>query len=212
MTTEPITTPEVDVEAVGTAEAAPAAIAPEDVYGAGPGDNRPQRGGRGGPRGRGPGGRDGRGPRRDRPERAKSEFDQKTISVRRVTRVMAGGRRFNFSVALVAGDRKGRVGVGLGKAGDTAAAIDKALRDAKKHMIKIPLTKSGSIAHDVSAKHASSTIVIRPAAGKGLVAGASVRIVLELGGVKDVTAKVLSRSHNSLSNARAAIDALSQLR
>jgi small subunit ribosomal protein S5 len=201
MTTEP-TNPTPD--AVDTA--VPAAIAPEDVYGAGPGDNssRDTRAGRGAT--------GGRGPRRDRPERAKSEFDQKTISVRRVTRVMAGGRRFNFSVALVAGDRKGRVGVGLGKAGDTAAAIDKALRDAKKHMIKIPMTKSGSIAHDVAAKCASSTIIIRPAAGKGLVAGASVRIVLELGGVKDVTAKVLSRSHNSLSNARAAIDALSKLR
>lgn len=172
--------------------------------------------GRGAPRGRGGmrgrGGRDLRGPRRDRPERAKSEFEQKTISVRRVTRVMAGGRRFNFSVALVAGDRKGRVGVGLGKAGDTAAAIDKALRDAKKHMITVPMTKTNSIPFDVAAKHASSSIAIRPAAGKGLVAGASVRTVLELAGVKDVTAKVLSRSHNPLSNARAAIEALAKLR
>jgi small subunit ribosomal protein S5 len=153
----------------------------------------------------------GRGPKTDRAER-KSEFDQKTISVRRVTRVMAGGRRFNFSVAIVAGDRKGRVGVGLGKAGDTAAAIDKAVRDAKKNMITVKTTKSGSIPFDVSSKHASSVITIRPAAGKGLVAGASVRIVLELAGVKDVTAKVLSRSHNSLSNARAAVEALKQLR
>jgi small subunit ribosomal protein S5 len=125
---------------------------------------------------------------------------------------MAGGRRFNFSVAIVAGDRKGRVGVGLGKAGDTAAAIDKALRDAKKHMIKVAMTKTNSIPFDVTAKNASSSIIIRPAAGKGLVAGASARVVLELAGVKDVTAKVLSRTHNPLSNARATIDALKKLR
>jgi small subunit ribosomal protein S5 len=125
---------------------------------------------------------------------------------------MAGGRRFNFSVALVAGDRKGRVGVGLGKAGDTAAAIDKALRDAKKHMIKIPLTDNKSIPHDIDGKHGASTIVIRPAKGRGLVAGASARVVLELGGVSDVTAKIHTRSRNTLNNARAAIDALKKLR
>lgn len=163
---------------------------------------------------RGRGGRDAGRPQnrgQQRPER-KSEFDQKTISVRRVARVMAGGRRFSFSVALVAGDKKGRVGVGLGKAGDTAAAIDKALRDAKKHMIRIPLTENKSIPHDVTGRHAASTITIRPARGRGLVAGAAARIVLELGGVSDVTAKVLSRSRNKLNNARAAVDALKKLR
>lgn len=212
MTTENQNNPvEETVEAVeDTAE-----VVAEPAADAAPADDRAARGNfrdrRGGARGAGRGGRDGRG-RSPRPERAKSEFDQKTIQVRRVTRVMAGGRRFNFSVAIVAGDRKGRVGVGLGKAGDTAAAIDKALRDAKKHMIKVVMTKTNSIPFDVSAKSASSTIVIRPAAGKGLVAGASVRTVLELAGVKDVTAKVLSRTHNPLSNARAAIVALKKLR
>lgn len=171
--------------------------------------------GRGGPRGRGGkddkgGERGGRGGRNDRGER-KSEFDQKTISVRRVARVMAGGRRFSFSVAVIAGDRKGRVGVGLGKAADTAAAIDKAVRDAKKHMIKVPMTASKSIARDVSGKHAASRVTIRPAKNRGLVAGASVRLVLELAGVTDVTSKVLSRSRNKLNNARAAIEALKQL-
>ncbi len=166
----------------------------------------PRRGGR-------DGGKEGdkRGGKSDRSER-KSEFDQKTISVRRVARVMAGGRRFSFSVALIAGDRKGRVGVGLGKAGDTAAAIDKALRDAKKHMIKVPLTENRSIPCNVSGKHGASRVDIRPAKNRGLVAGSSVRIVLELGGITDVTAKVLSRSRNKLNNARAAIDALEQLK
>lgn len=171
---------------------------------------------RGGPRGRGGrdgdkgGERGGRGGRNDRGER-KSEFDQKTISVRRVARVMAGGRRFSFSVAVIAGDRKGRVGVGLGKAGDTAAAIDKAGRDAKKHMIKVPMTATKSIAKDVSGKHGASRVTIRPAKNRGLVAGASVRLVLELAGITDVTSKVLSRSRNKLNNARAAIEALKQL-
>lgn len=171
---------------------------------------------RGGPRGRGGregekgGERGGRGGRNDRGER-KSEFDQKTISVRRVARVMAGGRRFSFSVAVIAGDRKGRVGVGLGKAADTAAAIDKAVRDAKKHMIKVPMTASKSIAKDVSGKHGASRVNIRPSKSRGLVAGASVRLVLELAGVTDVTSKVLSRSRNKLNNARAAIEALKQL-
>jgi small subunit ribosomal protein S5 len=124
---------------------------------------------------------------------------------------MAGGRRFSFSVAVIAGDRKGRVGVGLGKAADTAAAIDKAVRDAKKHMIRVPMTASKSIAKDVSAKHAASRVTIRPAKNRGLVAGASVRLVLELAGITDVTSKVLSRSRNKLNNARAAIEALKQL-
>lgn len=154
----------------------------------------------------------GRRPRRGaRPERTRPEFDQKIISIRRVTRVMAGGRRFSFSVAMVIGDKKGRVGVGIGKAGDTQLAIEKAVRDARKHMITVPLTAEGLIPHDVHTKYASSEVMIMPAAGRGLVAGSSVRTVLELGGVKDVTAKLFSRSKNKLNNARAAVEALKQL-
>lgn len=153
-----------------------------------------------------------RGRRTARPERTRPEFDQKIISIRRVTRVMAGGRRFSFSVAMVIGDKNGRVGVGIGKAGDTQLAIDKAIRDAKKHMITLPLNKDGHIPHDVHTKYASSEVMIIPAAGRGLVAGSSVRTVLELGGVKDVTAKIFSRSKNKLNNARAAIEALKQLK
>ncbi len=154
-----------------------------------------------------------RQPRRTskRSERPRAEFDSKIISIRRVARVVAGGRRFAFSVALVAGDRKGSVGIGLGKAGDTALAIDKAMRSAKKHMVKIPLDKDMRIAHDVSAKYCASDVVIIPSPGRGLVAGSSVRTVLELGGVKDVTAKLFSRSKNKLNNARAAVEALAKL-
>jgi small subunit ribosomal protein S5 len=112
---------------------------------------------------------------------------------------------------MVVGDRKGAVGVGLGKAGDTAAAIDKAVRAAKKNVIRIPLTKNKSLRHDVSAKFGSSEIVLYPAVGRGLVAGSSLRTVLELAGITDVTGKVLSRSKNKVNNARAAVEALKTL-
>lgn len=158
-------------------------------------------------------GRNDRRPRRQaRPERVRPEFEQKIISIRRVTRVMAGGRRFSFSVAMVIGDKKGKVGVGIGKAGDTQLAIEKAVRDAKKNMITVPMNKDSHIPHDVHTKYSSSEVMIQPAPGRGLVAGSSVRIVLEMGGVKDVTAKIFSRSKNKLNNARAAVEALKQLR
>lgn len=156
----------------------------------------------------------GRGPRRGGPDRGgerRSEFAQKIVSIRRVARVMAGGRRFNFSVSIVLGDKRGRVGVGLGKAVDTALAIDKASRDAKRKMLTLNLTKNRSIPHNIEAKYASSVVEIRPSKGRGLVAGSSVRTVLELAGVTDVTTKLLSRSRNPLNNARAAIEALKQI-
>jgi small subunit ribosomal protein S5 len=150
--------------------------------------------------------------RREFKERVKPEFDQKIIDIRRVTRVVTGGRRFSFSVAVVAGDRAGRVGVGQGKATDTPLAIDKAFRDAKKNMIKIPLTKNHSIPHEVSAKYASSQVMIMPAPGKGVLAGSSVRTVLEFLGAKEVGAKLLSRSKNKVNNAKATLKALSKMK
>lgn len=152
-----------------------------------------------------------RRPRSGERDERRSEFAQKMIGIRRVARVMAGGRRFNFSVCIVLGDKKGRVGVGLGKAADTQLAIEKATRDAKRKMITVNLTKNRSIRHNVEAKYCASVVQIRPSAGRGLVAGSSVRTVLELAGVSDVTAKLLSRSKNSINNARAAVDALKQV-
>ncbi len=168
-------------------------------------------------RGGGSEGGDRRNPRRARrggrrEERVRSEFDQKIISIRRVTRVMAGGRRFSFSVAIVIGNKKGKVGVGIGKAGDTQLAIEKAARSARKNLIEVPMNKHQHIPHDVQTKLSSSEVMIMPAPGRGLVAGSSVRTVLELAGVKDVTAKIFSRSKNKLNNARAAIAALKLLK
>jgi small subunit ribosomal protein S5 len=160
---------------------------------------------RGGPRGGGRG-----GPRREM--RAKPEFDQKIIDIRRVTRVSSGGRRFSFAVSLVAGDRKGRIGVGTGKGGDTALAVEKAFRSARKNLITLNLTKSGSIAHDVKAKYSSARVEMSPAPGKGIAAGSSVRDVIELAGVKDIVAKLRSGTKNKLNNAQAAVLALSMVK
>ncbi len=184
-----------------TQTGAPAAVAERPQRGASR-DNRDRRGGPG-----------ARGPRRggNRPERERSEFAQKMIGIRRVARVMAGGRRFNFSVAIVIGDKKGRVGVGVGKAADTQLAIEKATRHAKRHMITLNLTKNRSIKHNVEAKYCASVVEIRPSPGRGLVAGSSVRSVLEMAGVSDVTAKLLSRSKNPINNARAALQALASV-
>jgi len=187
---------------------APAAVEPVDAVAA------PAAGVPAAPERRGRGQRRGERGRRQgsRPPRARSEFDQKMITIRRVARVVAGGRRFSFSVALIIGNRKGKVGVGLGKAGDTTLAIDKATRDAKKRMITVPLTKDGSITHETEAKYCASRVSLMPAKGRGLVAGSSVRPVLELAGVTDVVAKIHSGSKNGLNNARAAVEALKELK
>jgi small subunit ribosomal protein S5 len=144
-------------------------------------------------------------------DRPKPEFDQKIISIRRVTRVVAGGRRMSFSVAMVIGNKKGSVGLGTGKAGDTALAIAKALKNAKKNMFKVRLTKDMSLPHDISAKFCSSRVVLMPNRGRGLVSGSSVREILLLGGIKDVTSKVHSGSKNKLNNAQATLKALQTL-
>lgn len=145
-------------------------------------------------------------------ERPKPEFDQKMVSIRRVTRVVAGGRRMTFAVAIAIGDKKGSVGLGTGKGGDTAVAIGKALKQAKKNMFKIKTTKDMSIAHEISAKYSSSKLVMRPNHGRGLVAGSTVRDMLILAGIKNITAKLHSGSKNKLNNARVAYKTLYQLR
>lgn len=207
-----------------TAEAAPVApthASHAPTQAAGPFDNRG--GFRGGPRGgsRGPGGPGGAsrgrggpdrrgGPRRE--PRAKPEFDQKMIDIRRVTRVSAGGRRFSFAVAVVIGDRKGKVGVGTGKGTDTSLAVEKAVRDAKNNLITVPLTKTGSIPHAVASKYCSARVEMKPALGKGVVAGSSVRDVVVLAGITDINAKLRSGTKNKLNNAQAAIAALSSFK
>lgn len=146
-----------------------------------------------------------RGGREDKP---KSEFDHKLITIRRVSRTVAGGRRFSFSALVAIGNRKGKVGIGLGKSGDTPIAIEKAIRDAKKNLVTIELTKKGMIPHETYAKYSSAKIKIMPAPGRGVLAGSAARAVLELAGIKEVNAKLLSGSKNALNIAKATIKAL----
>lgn len=167
------------------------------------------RGGRGSFRG-GSGSNSGRPDRRrSREERPRAEFDQKILNIRRVTRVASGGRRFSFSVAIVLGNRKGSVGVGTGKAGDTSLAIDKATKNAKKNLLKLALTKTSSIPYEIRVKYSSARVLIMPAKGRGLIAGSALRDVLDLAGVKDVAGKIFSGSKNKLNIARATVKALS---
>lgn len=145
-------------------------------------------------------------------ERVRSEFEQKILSIRRVTRVASGGRRFTFSVAIVVGDKKGKVGVGTGKAGDTSLAIDKAVRVAKKNAIVINTTPDMSIPHEVQTKYSSAVVKLMPAKGRGIVAGSAIRDIIILSGLKDINGKILSGSKNKLNIAQATIKALTSLK
>lgn len=145
-------------------------------------------------------------------QKSKSEFQEKVLDVRRVTRVMAGGKRFSFRATVVIGDLRGRVGVATAKGLDVASAVEKAKRQAQKNLISVPLRDNRTIFHDVEAKYSAARVKIKPATrGHGLVAGGGSRAVLELAGIKDVSAKQLGRTTNKLTNAMAALEALKKL-
>lgn len=142
----------------------------------------------------------------------KSEWDQKVLDIRRVTRVVAGGKRFSFRATVVIGNKKGKVGVGVAKGKDVSQAIEKAVTQAKKALVEIPMAGS-TIPHEVLAKHSSARVLLKPAKpGKGIIAGGAVRAVLSLSGIKDVSAKILGRTPNKLTNAVAALEALKKLK
>ena len=161
---------------------------------------------RGGRNGRGP------GPRGRRPEIAPEEkqFDERVVHIDRVARVVKGGRRFRFRALVVVGDRKNRVGVGTAKGADVTAAVTKATEVAKKHFVKIPVYK-GTIPHEAEAKVSGARILIKPAApGTGLIAGGTVRIVLEVAGISNALSKSLG-SANKTNAAYATIAALQSI-
>ncbi len=148
-----------------------------------------------------------------RPRKPKSEYEQKLLDLRRVARVVAGGRRFSFRAALVVGNQKGEVGLGLGKGADTALAIEKAFRQARKESFLVPLTKTRSLPHTTQAKYGSARVIIKPAKeGRGWVAGGAARVDLALAGVENASAKILSHTKNKINNARATLDALKKLK
>ena len=150
-------------------------------------------------------------PRRERREDVKPEFKEKVVYVGRVAKVVKGGRTFRFSVLVVVGDEKGRIGVGSGKSSEVPEAIKKATEAAKKNLIKVPVV-NGTIPHEYTKKLGSSIVIIKPAPeGTGVIAGGGIRAVLEMAGVKDVLSKSLG-ANNHLSMVRSTINALLQLR
>ena len=142
----------------------------------------------------------------------KDEFEQKLLDVTRTARMVAGGRRFSFRSVVIIGDKKGRVGVGVAKGKDVSIAVNKAVQQAKKKLIKIPITKDGSIAYRIEAKYSAARVMLKPAAkGRGIIAGGTVRAICNLVGIENITAKIIGRTNNKLNNARATILALEKL-
>jgi len=140
------------------------------------------------------------------------KIETKTIDIARVTRVTAGGKHLRFRVALVAGDRKGKVGFGLGKGRDIPEATERALYQAIKNLIEVPILNK-TIPFETSAKYCSAEVLLKPQKkGKGIIAGGPIRVIAELGGIPNLTAKILSRSGNKTNIARAALKALSELK
>lgn len=197
-------------DAGAPASAPEAAAAPQEQGG---------RGGFGGG-GRGRGGRGGgfgggqRGPRRrdgDFFEKGESDLTEKVVFINRSSKVVKGGRRFSFSALVVVGDKKGKVGIGLGKAGEVADAIRKGGEDAKQRMLPVSL-KDTTIPHDVLSEFGGARVLLRPASpGTGIIAGKTVRDVLESAGIKDVLSKSLG-SKNAANVAKATLKALRELR
>nr|YP_009398307.1 ribosomal protein S5 [Thaumatella adunca]ARW67493.1 ribosomal protein S5 [Thaumatella adunca] len=141
-----------------------------------------------------------------------NNWEEKVVQVKRVTKVVKGGKKLSFRAVLVIGNENGQIGVGVGKASDVIGAVKKGVTDAKKHMINIPLTKYYSIPHPIYGTSGAAKIILRPSAtGSGVIAGGSTRTVLELAGVKNILAKQLG-SNNALNNARAVLNALQNLR
>lgn len=157
--------------------------------------------------------RDGgpRGPRRDNNQGDAPEFDTRIVDVARVAKVIKGGRRFAFRALIVVGDNKGRVGLGMGKARAVQDAIRKATERAKLNMKRIEVV-SGTIPHEVTAKHASAKVLLKPASpGTGVIAGGGVRAVLEAAGVRDVLTKSLG-AKSKLNSTYATLAGLMQLK
>ncbi|MFA5961630.1 MAG: 30S ribosomal protein S5 [Parcubacteria group bacterium] len=143
-------------------------------------------------------------------KKEKPEFEQKLLDLARVTRVVKGGRRFRFRATLVIGNRKGKVGVGVGKGSDVTDAIGKAFDDAKKNMITVAI-KNNTIAHAVEHKKGSAKVILKPAKeGRSIVAGGAVRAVVDFAGIRDIVSKSLGTA-NKLNVARATVEALGML-
>lgn len=143
--------------------------------------------------------------------RTPSEFAEKVVQVNRVSRKTKGGNKIGFSVLVVVGDKKGRVGVGLGQAPDVSSAVRKAVSYAKKHQISVAM-RGRTIVHQVNVKLGAARVLLKPAPpGTGVIAGGAVRAVVEAAGIRDISSKILG-SKNQASNVYATMEALKQLK
>jgi len=142
----------------------------------------------------------------------KPEWSERVVAIQRVTKVVKGGKKLSFRAVVVVGDEKGKVGVGVGKAADVITAVRKGVTDGKRNIVSIPLTTSNSIPHKTNGRFGAAKVLLRPSApGCGVIAGGSVRTVLELAGIQNILSKQLG-SNNLLNNARATVQGLSTLR
>lgn len=145
----------------------------------------------------------------DKFKKEKPEFDQQIVDLARVTRVTKGGKQLSFRATVLIGDRKGRVGYGVDKGKDVQIAVEKAVNQAKKNIITVPIINGISIPHIVEAKFKAGKVMIKPAPkGSGIIAGGSVRAVLDMAGVPNASAKMLGKTSNKISNIKATFDAL----
>lgn len=148
-----------------------------------------------------------------RPQRKQDapEFDERTIFVHRVSKVVKGGRRFSLSVLVAIGDGKGNVGIGMGKSAEVPSAVAKASADARKNLFHIPVTESGSIPHQAIGHYGAGRVIIQPAIeGTGVIAGGPIRPLFELAGITNVMSKSLG-TNNALNMVKAAVEGLKQL-
>ena len=151
------------------------------------------------------------GPKKARKSK-KSEWLKRVVSIDRVTKVVKGGKKMSFRAIVISGNGRGKVGVGVGKAGDVSTAVRNAERDSQKHIITVPITSSDSIPHPIKSRFGATKLVLYPSSpGSGVIAGSSIRTVLELAGIKNILSKQLG-SNNQLNNARATILGLSKLK
>jgi small subunit ribosomal protein S5 len=149
--------------------------------------------------------------RSDRQDRPRDEFEEIVVKVRRCAKVVKGGKRFSFAALVVVGNRKGKVGWGHGKAKEVPFAVEKAIKDAKKRLVEVPI-KDTTIPHTIVSKFRATSVILRPAAkGTGTIAGASARAVLELAGVRDILSKVFG-STNPLNVVKATYEGLARLK
>jgi small subunit ribosomal protein S5 len=195
---------------------------PRGGGGGGRGRGGPERGGPGGPGSSGDRGQGGEGGGRRRGpggpgrgsggEQVEKKYQETVVRINRNAKVVKGGRRFTFSALVVVGDRKGKVGVGQGKANEVPPAVEKGVKDATKSMFSIPLVNGGTIPHEVVGEYGASKVFMRPAApGTGVIAGAAVKAVLVAGGVQNILTKTFG-STNPVNVLKATVEALRSLR